>query len=277
MNNPVRFIDPSGMVAMLPGNVGAAGLNPSANAIRNAINQTQAAAAAAKNAAIAAAAAVAATRAANQASSSTTSGANSNAMAGATTVPVPVPWDKMLPLAGILPFISSAVAAKAVAVKAAAATFWIPVVGKIVVAGAVTAAGEIINQTAQHSVDATAARNWALAQVKAGGVDPGNLRRHSVYVLFDNRRNEVFYVGRTQHFHTRRNAHNRDPRFADMNFKMIPVYTNMDADLARVLEQALISAFTLDALANMINSIAPHKWGEFNAQFQRMQKLLSGH
>jgi len=74
MNNPVRFIDPSGMVAMLPGNVGAAGLNPSSNAIQNAMNQAQAAAAAAKNAAIAAAATVAATRATNQASSSVTSG-----------------------------------------------------------------------------------------------------------------------------------------------------------------------------------------------------------
>jgi len=188
---------------------------------------------------------------------------------------VAVPWHAMKPLAGLLPGLVVAVAAKTVSIKAAATTFWIPFIGKAAIAAAVAATGVVVYQTASYMIAANTARSWALDQVAAGGINPNNLSRNSVYVLFDHNRNEVFYVGRTRHFATRKSAHNRDPRFAGREFDMFAVHTNMLLEEARVLEQALISAFTLDALTNMMNSIAPHRWGEFMAEFERIQLLLS--
>jgi len=43
--------------------------------------------------------------------------------------------------------------------------------------------------------------------------------------------------------------------------------------MARALEQALITSFTIDALENKINSIARLRWNEFSAEFDRIQTL----
>jgi len=44
----------------------------------------------------------------------------------------------------------------------------------------------------------------------------------------------------------------------------------------RVLEQGLISAYTIKALDNAINSIAEMKWGKFEEERKRIGDLISG-
>lgn len=58
---------------------------------------------------------------------------------------------------------------------------------------------------------------------------------------------------------------------------MIPVATNLSLNEARALEQTLITAFTLEALYNMINSIASAKLNKFEYEFaqQTSEKSIS--
>lgn len=55
---------------------------------------------------------------------------------------------------------------------------------------------------------------------------------------------------------------------------MIPVATGLSLEHARALEQTLITAFGIDSLINMINSISPAKWRHFTKEFSRMQSLI---
>jgi hypothetical protein len=59
--------------------------------------------------------------------------------------------------------------------------------------------------------------------------------------------------------------------------RLIPVATGMTLDESRTLEQTLITAYTLDALNNSINSIAEGKWGNFVYEFNRANRLISGY
>jgi hypothetical protein len=56
---------------------------------------------------------------------------------------------------------------------------------------------------------------------------------------------------------------------------MDPIATGLTKDEARALEQTLITAYTLDALDNAINSIAEAKWGNFADQMERVENLIS--
>lgn len=56
---------------------------------------------------------------------------------------------------------------------------------------------------------------------------------------------------------------------------MIPIVTGLSRADARALEQALINAYTLEALENMINSIAWENWGKFTDSFGRVTTLIS--
>ena len=56
---------------------------------------------------------------------------------------------------------------------------------------------------------------------------------------------------------------------------MVIVKTDMTIEEARALEQALITAFTLDALNNIYNSIAKAKWDQFSEEIMRIEKLWS--
>jgi hypothetical protein len=67
------------------------------------------------------------------------------------------------------------------------------------------------------------------------------------------------------------------PRFPQDDFTMMPIKTNMSLEDARALEQALITAFTLDALKNTINSISPNKWEKFKEEFERVNNLTSSY
>lgn len=78
----------------------------------------------------------------------------------------------------------------------------------------------------------------------------------------------------TKNFSSRKNAHNKG-KFPKRKFDMIPIVTGLSRADARALEQALITAFTLQALENMINSIAMKNWGKFTDSFGRVTTLIS--
>ena len=52
------------------------------------------------------------------------------------------------------------------------------------------------------------------------------------------------------------------------------VATGMTLPESRALEQILIVAFSLEALNNVINSIAEMKWDQFLEEFNRMCTLV---
>ena len=124
--------------------------------------------------------------------------------------------------------------------------------------------------------DTTRTRNFVMSQIN-NNLSPQGFSDHIVYVLFDHTRSEVFYVGRTQHFSARSSAHKNDIRFASRDFDMFPIIGNLTRNEARAWEQTIITAFTLEALSNKINSIAHGNLANFHAEFQRVLTLLKIH
>ena len=93
-----------------------------------------------------------------------------------------------------------------------------------------------------------------------------------MYVIIRNDTQDVVYVGRTKNYSARKAAHRR--RFPWDKYTIRPIATCLSYTQARVLEQTLITAYTLDTLMNMINSIAPSKWGNFKTEFEQMLTLI---
>ena len=50
--------------------------------------------------------------------------------------------------------------------------------------------------------------------------------------------------------------------------------TGLSLAQARALEQTIITAYGLDTLKNMINSISPKKWENFKTEFNQMKTLI---
>lgn len=195
-----------------------------------------------------------------------------NSLAGA------IPWDSVNSLSNFKPAFAVAITAMKATVVTAAASFWIPIWGqgaKVAALAAVTAVAITASAYAAHAVSA---RSWANAVIATGGIADGLLRNHTVYILRQNSNSRVFYVGRTEHFETRRSRHNAHPGWSHRRpFTMMPLATGLTLNEARRLEQALIVGYTIQALDNKINSIAPWRLdlGEFSNETQRIADLFS--
>lgn len=105
-----------------------------------------------------------------------------------------------------------------------------------------------------------------------GGLDPRELGNYSVYMIVRKNTTDAVYVGMTKNYIARKNAHKK--RFPENSFTIMPVATNLSKTQARALEQTLITAYTLDTLKNMINSISPRKWSNFKSEFEQMLTLI---
>lgn len=171
-------------------------------------------------------------------------------------------------LAGIMTSISASVAS----IKAAIATSWfIPL---CVAATAIAIGGIIYVVNRAMALAATAASVIAAVQskVKSKGVNPKRLWDNTVYVIVRKETTDVVYVGRTKNYSARKSAHQK--RFPKSSYTMMPIATCLSLAQARALEQTIITAYTLDTLRNMINSIAPSKWGNFQTEFEQMLTLI---
>ena len=101
-------------------------------------------------------------------------------------------------------------------------------------------------------------------------------RNQSVYVLIKD--GMVFYVGRTNDPNRRYNEHTHNPMHPERkNCTMRVVATGLTVDEARLLEQSLISAYTLEALTNRRREIAIMKLNNFNDKMDVIISLISGY
>ena len=118
--------------------------------------------------------------------------------------------------------------------------------------------------------------------VRKKGVTSSQFKDNSVYVITDKENdNEVTYIGRTSNFKARQTAHQRlyNPKYGGIRFPMsrytmLVVATGLTLAESKALEEALIVAFTLDALQNAIHSIGEWNYDKFEDEFERMGQLI---
>ena len=162
-----------------------------------------------------------------------------------------------------------AVAAAAVAVVAivvAAPALAIAGAGATVVSGALGVAATAL------AVSATAATASAVAKVVEETKTSGPYRNQSVYIMRD-QENKVEYVGRTNDPVRRQYEHSRDPSKSHLQPLEVK-FTNLTVDEARVVEQLLISTYTLDNLLNARREISQKKIGSFTNSIHNTVKLF---
>ena len=94
----------------------------------------------------------------------------------------------------------------------------------------------------------------------------------SVYVMRDKESNKVQYVGRTNNPQRRQYEHSHDPSKANLQPLEVK-YTGLSVQEARIMEQALISAYTLKNLSNARREIAVSKLGSFSGNMSYFVKL----
>jgi len=121
--------------------------------------------------------------------------------------------------------------------------------------------------------ETTGARDWAVERFDAK-LDHRTMGGHIVYVIWDDNKQEFYYVGRTTNFVQRRYKHSKDERFIGRTINMRPVMGDLTEPQARALEQLLITGFTIEALQNKINSIAEGNWYKFQSETERLRLLL---
>ena len=144
--------------------------------------------------------------------------------------------------------------------------------------GAVGVLGNVANQVSILDTAASDVRAWVDAQANIRH----QINNNTVYVIRDIQYginyNKVVYVGRTSDYSTRQNHHQTrtDALYPTESFAMQVVATGLTNNESRVLEQALIGVYTLSALNNAINSIAPRKWDNFSYEIGRIESLLGG-
>jgi len=82
-------------------------------------------------------------------------------------------------------------------------------------------------------------------------------------------------VGISNDPNTRWNAHKRTKGYTDNTHSFSVILTNLTRNQALGWEQALITAFTLDALDNIINSISKLKLNDAKYELSRVGELIS--
>jgi len=179
-------------------------------------------------------------------------------------------------LGGALAGIMTSISASMAGIKAAIATAWLPAVciaaTAIAIAGIVYAVSKIVSLSAAATTTVAA----VIAKVRLKGIDPLKLSKETVYVIVRNGTTDVEYVGRTNNFKARQAAHQggSKPKFPKDSYTMLPIATGLSWGEARALEQSIISAYGIDTLKNMINSISPTRWGTFKVEFNQMKHLI---
>ena len=103
------------------------------------------------------------------------------------------------------------------------------------------------------------------------------LSGYTVYAIAVKGTTDVVYVGMTKNFKPRNYYHQKRPDavYPIESYDMVPVATGLTYKEARALEQTLITAFTLGALGNAINSISSKNLYNFTYEFARMTSLIA--
>ena len=171
-------------------------------------------------------------------------------------------------LSGLIASIMSSITA----IKAAVATSWIPAVCIAAAAVAVAGITYAVIKVNHLSKSASKTISAVKSKIKDSGEDSLKLKSYTVYVITKKGTTDVVYVGITKRYNTRKSQHKK--RFPTNKYTMMPIATNLTKSQARALEQTLITAYGIDTLKNMINSISPKKWNNFKSEFSQMQTLI---
>ena len=103
----------------------------------------------------------------------------------------------------------------------------------------------------------------------------GPVRNNSVYVMRDKSTGDVKYVGRTNNPQRRQREHDKDPRKADLQ-PMEVKYSDLSKSEARMMEQLLISAYTLENLANARREISVGNIAGFSNKMGNIVGIFDG-
>ncbi len=178
-------------------------------------------------------------------------------------------------LSGALSWIMAGIATSVTSIKTAIATSWcIPV---CVAAVLIAAAGitYVLTKAISLMISATKVIKAVKKQIKSESLN-NNLKDYTVYVIVRKYTVDVVYVGITKNYSTRKSTHTggKNPRFPKSSYTMMPIASGLTYKQARALEQTIITAYTLDTLDNMINSISIKRWQFFLREFAQMQNLI---
>lgn len=175
-------------------------------------------------------------------------------------------------MAGIISSIRTSMAN----IKIAIASSWVTAVCIAATAVAIVGIISVVNRAKKMMADAEKTKSSVKSIVKAGGLDTRRLSGHTVYVIARVKTTDVVYAGRIKNFVNRRYAHQgrKGCKFPYKDYDMVAVATGLSLAEARALEQTIITAYSLDTLVNMINSISPRKWDNFRMEFQQMKTLI---
>ena len=115
----------------------------------------------------------------------------------------------------------------------------------------------------------------AIRELQNVHMDVSNLV-DTVYAIARKGTTDVVYVGITKNYSSRQYTHQRKPaaKYPESRYDRVPIATNLNYRQARALEQAIICAYGIDTLNNMINSISPSKWKYFQQEFAQMVSLI---
>ena len=116
------------------------------------------------------------------------------------------------------------------------------------------------------------AKTAVISLVEAATVDECEIRNQSVYVMRD-QENTVAYVGRTNNPSRRQQEHKRDVRKKDLK-PLEVVQTGLSKNDAILVEQMLISAYSLENLLNARREIAVSKIDRYRKSLNNVARLF---
>ena len=180
-------------------------------------------------------------------------------------------------LGGATSGIIASISASMAGVKSAIATSWVPAV--CIACAAVAIVGIVYTVNRVKALNAASRKVIAAvkSKINAGGINPKQLSGYSVYVIAPKRSTDICYVGMTRNFKARQYYHQirKNAKYPIKKYDMYPIATGLTKNKARVLEQTIITAYGLDTLKNLINSISPKKWSRFKSEYRQMRGLIN--
>ena len=177
-------------------------------------------------------------------------------------------WPKLSTILTGIAVVAVAVAAVAVAVVAA------PVIAGVGIASGITASAASI-ATAAICVAGVSGTAALVTKTIENTASKDKYRDQSVYVMRDSTTNDVQYVGITNNPVRRQREHDRDKR--KEHLKPLEVkFTGLTKVEARIMEQLLISAYTMQNLDNARREIAVGNISGFAGSMNNIINIFSG-
>ena len=154
------------------------------------------------------------------------------------------------------------------AVVVVAAPVLLPTIGLTTAAATTVASGLML-----LSLAAFTASKVINATEQSSTINPSQSNNQSVYIMRNKETNAVEYVGRTNNPTRRQNEHKNDPKKANLSPLEVK-FTGLTLPEARVVEQVLISAYTLENLSNARREIAVNNMDGYRSYINSTKNLF---